>query len=83
MQSPLLTLNMTEVEAYNVTLYDKDQLPSFTILQSQTVFNLSEEDMKLNIRETYTISVSAINSVGYSPVAMTTFSEYMFVPIAT
>ena len=66
---------MTEVEAYNVTLYDKDLLHSFSILQSQTVFNLSEEDVKLNIRETYTISVSAINSVGYSTVVMTTFSK--------
>lgn len=70
---------MTEIEAYNVTLYDKDQLLSFTILQSQTVFNLSEKDVKLNIRETYTISVSAINSVGYSTEATTTFGKYIHV----
>ena len=80
MQSPLLTPNMTEVESYNVTLYDKDQRLYFTISRSQAVFNLSEEDIKLNIRETYTINVSAINSVGYGPVAMTTFSKYMLVP---
>lgn len=68
---------MTEVETYNVTLYDKDQQLAFTELQYQTPFNLSEEDVQLNIRESYTISVSAINSVGSSNAAVMKFGKYV------
>lgn len=72
----MLAPNMTEVEAYSVTLYDKDKQFSYTIPQSQTRFNLSQEDIKLNTQQSYTISVSAINSVGYSPATFSTFGMY-------
>ena len=67
---------MTEVEMYNVTLYDKDdQLFTFTVPQSQTMFNLSEQDVQLNVGENYNISVSAVNSVGPSIAAVRKFGK--------
>ena len=72
-QSPLLMSSMPEVEGYNVTLYNEDHQLIFTVLHSQTTFNLSEVDIDLKFRENYTISISAINSVGYGPPSDSTF----------
>ena len=65
--------SMPEVEGYNVTLYNEDHQLIFTVLHSQTTFNLSEVDIDLKFRENYTVSISAINSVGYGPPSDSTF----------
>ena len=67
---------MTAVEEYNVTLYNKDRQPVFTILWPHTMLNLSDfDDIKLNTRESYMISISAVNSAGHGPAANNTFGR--------
>ena len=66
---------MTAVEEYNVTLYDKDRQLVFATLWPHTMLNLSDFDIKLNTRESYMISVSAVNSAGHGPAAINTFGR--------